>query len=128
MKIFFCYIICLQGVCPNHAMGSCFAGMVARHLIKKVWHSHPLRYAESWMVLLSSTDLLYKQTQLGLLSAHVCDEMTKQCCIFGDDDEVILMVTSEFCNRMTHVLSSSSSECIFNYDDDVKDPSCNAST
>ena len=68
-------IICLQGGLANHAMGSWFVGMVARHLIKKLCHSHHFRYAESWMVLPGSTSLLYKRIQLGLHHTHVHDVM-----------------------------------------------------
>ena len=68
---FLCCVICLQGALANHAKGSCIMGVVARHLNEKNGHSHSFRYAKSWMVLLSSASLLYKQTQLGLLLAHV---------------------------------------------------------
>jgi len=82
VNIFLSFFNCLQGGLANHATGSWFAGMVARHLIEKLCHSHPFRYAESWMVLPGSTSLLYKQIQLGLHPTHVHDVMTWQCCDF----------------------------------------------
>ena len=92
--------MCLQGELANHAIGPWFVGMIARHLIEKLCHSHPFRYAESWMVLPGSTSLLYKQIQLGLHPTHVHNVMTWQCCNFLG--WWWSMVTREFCNRMTY--------------------------